>query len=251
MKNSCPHKSRPHHGLGMCKSCHRRFLERTAGEKPVNHVEEREARDAVARGKTEINRLVEQLRVANQRSLFIDEARSLRAPPKIMRMEKTSVLREMTAVVLASDWHVEEPVEAESVAYRNEYNLEIANERVQRFFKGIIWNVEHHRSSKKIAIRQLVLWLGGDLMTGYIHPELVENNLLSTTETMRWLMPRLRDGIYTLLNVLGLETIVIPCSHGNHGRTTEKTRISSGASNSYENLMYHVLKDEFRSGTDL
>ena len=35
--------------------------------------------------------------------------------------------------------------------------------------------------------------------------------------------------------------IVVPCNYGNHGRTTRKPRHSTGARNSYEWMLYHVL----------
>lgn len=209
-------------------------------------VRAREAREATLRDKQQIEGLVDQLREARARQKFLDDIVSFRAPPRILTREKTSGIRELAAVVLASDWHVEEPVDPVAVAGRNEYNLRIADLRVKRFFRSVIWNIEHHRASKRLAIRDLCLWLGGDLMTGYIHPELVESNLLSPTETIRWLLPRLRDGIATVLSELQLDHIEIPCSYGNHGRTTDKTRISTGYSNSYEWLMYHSLADEFR-----
>ncbi len=210
-------------------------------------VERQEQIEEQSRDRRQVKQLVEQLREARARQSFLDAASSFKEPPRILPREKTSKIRELTAVALASDWHVEEPVEPESVAYRNEYNLEIADKRVTRFFEGIIWNIEHHRASGRLAIRDLVLWLGGDLMTGYIHPELVESNLLSPTETVRWLIPRIRDGIHSLLERLQLDHIEIPCSFGNHGRSTDKPRISTGYANSYEWLMYHVLADEFRN----
>lgn len=222
------------------------YLSPRASEEPHPLVE-KEAREEESRDKRKIAQLVDELREAKARQAFLDSVASHKAPPKILRREKVSGVRDLTAVALASDWHVEEPVEAEAVAYRNEYNLEIADRRVEKFFRSIIWNVEHHRSSGRLAIRDLVLWLGGDLMTGYIHPELVESNLLSPTETVRWLLPRLRNGIATLVDHLGLERIVVPCSYGNHGRTTDKPRVSTGYANSYEWLMYHSLSDEFRN----
>src|SRR6185312_12666569 len=159
------------------------------------------------------------------------------------RRERTSGLREMTAVVGASDWHVEETVDPEAIAFRNKYNLEIAGQRIERFFNGIAWNIEHHRASRLIVIHDLVLWLGGDLMSGYIHEELVENNQLSPTETILWLLPRLNGGIRMLRERLDINVVVL-CSYGNHGRTTHKPRISSGPQNSYEWLMYHNLARE-------
>jgi hypothetical protein len=209
-------------------------------------VERRNAQDQAAKSRAEVESLVDQLKEAQARQSFLDAAAGYHAPPRLLPREKASGVRELAACVLASDWHVEEPVDPEAVAYRNEYNLEIASERIDRFFQGIIWNIEHHRASKRIAIRDLILWLGGDFITGYIHPELVESNQLSPTEALRWLMPRLRDGIWTLLKRLELDHFEIPCSRGNHGRTTDKTRIATGAQNSFEWLMYHTLASEFR-----
>lgn len=214
---------------------------------PPDPVEVRQKRDETTGLRRQIDDLVKRLRDANARQGFLDAAAPLHhEPPRIYTREKSSGIREMTPVVLASDWHVEEPVDGAAVAYRNEYNLEIASRRIERFFQAIIWNVEHHRASGRIAIHDLVLWLGGDMYSGYIHPELVEGNLLSPAESVVWLLPRLRDGIATLLDHLGLAHLEIPCSHGNHGRTTIKSMTSTGYANSFDYLLYHALAEGFR-----
>lgn len=223
------------------------LAEHTSDDPVAEHV----ARRADKRERSTIKDLVGRLEEARARQAFIDAAKAHKAPPRVMSRERTSGVREMTAVVLASDLHVEETVDPESVAYRNEYNLEIAARRLERLFQSVIWNVEHHRASGKIAIHDLVLWFGGDMMTGYIHEELIEGNALSPTETMLWLMPRLRDGIITLLDRLELASITIPCSYGNHGRTTAKPRIATGASNSFEWLMYHVLAERMSAESEV
>lgn len=208
---------------------------------PAEPVAAAEAKEEKTSDKAQIKQLIDRLREAEARNTFnATLSRGLKTPT-ILRREKTSGLREMTALALASDWHVEEPVVAEAVAYRNEYNLTIAKARVLRFFQGIVWNIEHQRASGKVVIRDLILWLGGDLITGYIHEELVESNELSPTQACLWLLPLLRDGIRMLLDVLGFDHIEIPCSNGNHGRTTFKTRISTGAQNSFEWMLYHNL----------
>ncbi len=225
-----------------------RHLGRTAfsylKEPPPTPVDAAEAREEKASDKRTIADLVEQLRAANERQKFLDATSKCR-PPKIISRERNSGIREMTQVVLCSDLHVEEPVLPESVGGINEYNMDIADVRLKRLFNGIRWNVEHHRSDGHIAIRDLVLWLGGDLMSGFIHDDLVQSNEASPVETSLWLMPRLRNGIHTLLNDLQLDTLTIPCSYGNHGRTTPKTRVQNGASNSYEWLFYHNLAAHF------
>lgn len=189
------------------------------------------------------NELVNLRRELARANIKLGALTSLReqAPPKIVRVEKTSRLREMTAVVLASDWHVEERVTREASLGRNTYSLAEADRRIARFFDAIIWAVEHHRASKKIKIHDLVLALLGDFMTGYIHEEGLEANALSPIETLLWLQPRLEAGIARLL-ALDLRSIVIPCSYGNHGRTTPNRRIATGAANSYEWLLYNAMK---------
>jgi hypothetical protein len=214
-----------------------------APSEPPDPVRDRDERDERHSDKRTIDRLVEQIREARARNEFLDAIRDHHSPPVIFAREHTSGIREMAAIALLSDLHVEEPVDPVAVAYRNEYNLEIAEKRLARFFQSIAWEVEHHRASGKIALRDLVLWFGGDMMSGYIHPELVESNLLSPTETMLWLIPRLVAGVRLLLDVI--ERIEIPCSYGNHGRTTDKRRVSTGADNSYEFLMYSVLAERF------
>lgn len=221
-------------------------MKKTVAQKP-NPVKAQTAKEDRAFDKRTIDDLVGQLREARARQAFIDRATKHCKPPRILRKEKSSGLREMTAVAMLSDLHVEEPVEPESVQGRNEYNLEIADVRLRRVFDSIIWNVRHHRADGNVAINELVLWLGGDLISGYIHEELVESNLLSPTETMLWLLPRIRNGIAHLLQELDLARIVVPCSYGNHGRTTPKTRIQSGYANSYEWLFYNILRNEFKA----
>jgi len=218
-------------------------------ERPEIHPIDRQvAREEESAKDRQIRQLVSELRDAHARNSFLHEiAESVRRTPvRILPRETHSGQRVMTPVVLASDWHVEEPVDPAAVAYRNKYDLEIAARRVVQFFQAAVWLVEHHRADGFLSIRDLVLWLGGDLMTGYIHAELVESNALSPTETVQWLLPRLRDGIKTLLDRLQLARLVIPCSFGNHGRTTDKPRVATGYANSYEWLMYNILASEFR-----
>jgi len=212
---------------------------------PSDPIKEQTKRDEDARKNRQIQNLVQEVKQLRARLAFVESIKEQADPPRIIPREKTG-LREMTAVVLASDWHIEETIDPASVSYRNSYNLDISSERVDRFFQAISWNVEHQRASDRISIRDMVLWLGGDLITGYIHEELVESNSLSPTEAILWLLPRLEGGIRSVVDRLDLEQLVIPCSYGNHGRTTQKTRISTGYANSYEWLMYNVLADRLR-----
>lgn len=186
--------------------------------------------------------LIGQLEEARARASFLEDI-SVPYVPKVIRWEKTSGLREGIAVALGSDWHIEEVVDPVSVAGKNAYNLEIAEKRVKKFFHYVRWLTEFYRNSHQI--RTLVLGLIGDLISGYIHPELMETNETSPSGAVLLLLQWISDGLKHLLEDGKLEKIIVVCAHGNHGRTTEKRRIKTGADNSFEWLLYNVLRAQW------
>ncbi len=149
---------------------------------------------------------------------------------------------EATAFAIGGDWHAEETVDSKTVNGLNEYNLTIASARIDKFFRAIIKLANIERAGTKIET--LVLSLLGDLMTGYIHEELQEMNGLSPTETVLWLRRHVIAGIKLLREKGEFKRIIVTCNYGNHGRTTKKSRHATGASNSYEWMMYNMLKDD-------
>lgn len=165
-------------------------------------------------------------------------------PIGVQRREGVFGLREATAVALASDWHIEELVDPETVGGVNAFDLSVAEHSARRYFEGLVWLLESH--SQAFSIRDLVLWIGGDIISNTIHEELLESNLLSPLVATRFARELFVKGIRMLLAETNLERIIIPCNYGNHGRTTPKPRISTGASNSYEVALYHQLADDFR-----
>lgn len=147
-----------------------------------------------------------------------------------------------TAIVALSDWHVEETIEPDKVNYLNEFNLDIADARIERTFQKIIYMMDIARKMAKID--ELVIWLGGDFITGYIHEELEESNALSPLEASKWVQSRIVSGL-KFLRKHARAHIIVPTSHGNHGRTTKKKRISTAAENSYEYSLYGHIADQF------
>lgn len=152
---------------------------------------------------------------------------------------------ESVAVMVASDWHVEEKVDRRTVNDLNEFNLSIAEKRIRAFFHNSIRLVEIQRNGTDIKTG--VLAMLGDFMSGYIHDELIENNELSPTQTILWLMPRIEAGIRYVIEHGGFEKLLVVCAVGNHGRTTQKQRVATGYRNSYEWMMYHILAQRFET----
>lgn len=147
---------------------------------------------------------------------------------------------EAVAVLCASDWHVEETITSASTNGLNEFNLRIAQDRIRKFFTSAVRLTEIQRGG--CDIREAILWLGGDLMSGFIHEELQETNELTPTETILWLRDQLTEGIRYLFD--HFDGIKIVANYGNHGRTTKKPRHATGYKNSYEWLLYSILSKQ-------
>lgn len=151
---------------------------------------------------------------------------------------------EGVAVVVASDWHVEEEVDPSKIeGIDNVFNLDIAEQRAKKFFANALFMVNMVRTRTKIDT--LVLALLGDFISGYIHEELEETNLLSPIKASMFAQRLLKSGIQFLLDNGDFKQIIVPCCHGNHGRSTQKMRTQSSADNSYEYWIYQQLQEYF------
>lgn len=188
--------------------------------------------------------LLRQLHEAENRALVAEALRASAKPTKPIRTKRPVNLhkRVATPVFLCSDWHVEETVQPETVNGLNEYTLDVAARRIARLGDGMLWMIDHHR--KSFEIREALVWLGGDMMTGYIHQELLEGNALSPVQVSLWLQDQIGALLAKVASIVDSVTVV--CSHGNHGRTTPKLQIATSAANSYEWLMYHQLRRTHR-----
>jgi hypothetical protein len=218
----------------------------TEKEQPLDPVARYEAGRKESQLRAEHKKLVEQVREERARNEFLSAAGKAKPIAFIDRTEKRSGMREMTATALLSDLHVEEEVPLVKALGRNEYNMDIADKRLSRFWDGCIDLVEHHRADEKAAIRDFVCWLGGDLLTGHIHEELKETTALTPTQTSLWLLPRIEAGLRKIADKLQIRKVIVPCSFGNHGRDTHKMPIAMGAEHSYEWLIYRILEDRFK-----
>jgi len=146
--------------------------------------------------------------------------------------------KDVAVVVPATDWHVEERISKEATSGKNEFNLTIAEARIKQFYAKIDELIDWQCGLAPVS----ELWhpLLGDLMSGYIHEELMESNTLSPTEACVFLQEMICSGIDFLLRRTKLP-ILIPTCVGNHGRTTPRKRIKTSYQNSYEWLLYMTL----------
>jgi hypothetical protein len=156
----------------------------------------------------------------------------------------SSRISEATAVLVASDWHVEEIVKKEAVNGLNEYSLSIAKERGTKFFSHGSRLI--HIMGKDIKITKIVLALLGDFITNDIHDEMPESNQLAPTEAVIFAKEIIISGIKFLLKEHPGVEIECVCHSGNHARTTPKCHGQFEHGHSLEYLMYNSLSEDFQ-----
>jgi hypothetical protein len=143
-----------------------------------------------------------------------------------------------TAIVVLSDWHVEETVTREQTAGANEYSLAIADRRIEELAERLATLIEHER--RLVRIDRIVVAALGDFISGHIHDELVETTMgVAPMQAMRWAAGRLRS-VIDLLASMAREVVVVT-QPGNHGRSTEKIRMSTEHRHSYEHNAYLMM----------
>ncbi len=164
-------------------------------------------------------------------------------PPQKPDKAPTRQRHAASAILVLSDWHVEEEVKPASVGGLNEYNLQIAEKRAMQAFEKCLLLLEDAR--QLATIEELVVGLLGDFISGRIHEELLETTQLAPLEATMFAADLIERGLKTLLKHSGVKQIRIPTSNGNHGRTTHKMRHATSAQNSYEYFMYKSLARRF------
>ncbi len=148
-------------------------------------------------------------------------------------------------IVLASDWHVEERVDAADVpgAY-NLYNPAIARKRSEQFAQKTVLLTNVQRGMCKIT--EMVLFLGGDFITGHLHDDNRESNWMSPVKAILLAMDLLNGVIKHLLDHGNFERITLPCCFGNHSRLTHKPRAKTAPDTSLEWMMYNLLATHWK-----
>lgn len=142
-----------------------------------------------------------------------------------------------TMVVLLSDVHCEEVVRPETVNGLNAFDLAVCEKRLVELQERFFTMLEHERQLTRIE--RVVLWFGGDWISGMIHPELAEENSLHPLAAIRWIGERMRGFLDAVAG--NAKEVIVATSCGNHGRTTEKLRTNE-ADTSYEHHLYLTMR---------
>lgn len=142
-----------------------------------------------------------------------------------------------------SDLHFDEVVKAEEINFVNEYNHEIAVQRIKHTFKTAIDLTKLYLFKPKYE--GFICALGGDMFSGNIHEELAETNDQAIMRSILDLLDLLATGIGTLADEFG--KVFVPCVVGNHGRLHKKPRYKQKIEHNYEWLLYQLLSRHFKN----
>lgn len=144
-----------------------------------------------------------------------------------------------------SDQHLEERVEKTQTAGLNEHSLEISGERHERLVHNTARLMRERERIQSVATAGL--WLGGDHITGHIHPDLVEVAECAPIRAAEIMHERLASGILYLLDELKIDKLYIPTNWGNHGRTEQgRPRIATMHDHNLEQMVFRSLARDFR-----
>ena len=223
-------------------------MKRRDPEAVVNEAVQDSAEVAVAKAKSETAawkaKHKEAVETAVSLGRRLDALLAIRSERAFRRFGKLkrSKSRGVAAIAPATDWHVEERIESAAVNGKNRFDLTEAEARIKRFYAKVLELIDWQNSLAPVV----ELWhpLLGDLLTGYIHEELMESNSLSPTEACVFLQEMISAGIDLWLRETTLPVFVPTCV-GNHGRTTPKKRIKTSYKNSYEWLLYMTLAKRY------
>lgn len=160
----------------------------------------------------------------------------LTTPPR----KKARGPRYEVPIVCFADWHCGETVSLSETNGVNEYNLDIAERRIQRLVDTTIDLCRNHHRKEYPGI---VVNLVGDFVSGALHPELAKTDELEVLPAVLWVLDRLEAAIRRFADEFG--HVFVPCVGGNHGRNTLKPEFKRYAYKNFDWLIYQLLARRF------
>ena len=152
---------------------------------------------------------------------------------------------EGTAIVQVSDGHFGKIIIPSTVNGLNEYNPDIAKERMETCANNTMKLIKKERGGTKID--NLVLILGGDFLeNSQLHHHSEMTTSLSPMEETLFARECLNKYIKTICEYGDFKKIIIGCTRGNHSRITHRMIASVDYRMNYETILYSILKDDFK-----
>ena len=177
-----------------------------------------------------------------------DELLAIKEPMELAPLLPPSAAAiESRGVTLAgwSDWHVAERIDKAKVRGLNAFSPAICRRRAIHCAESTIRL--HRHIAKSYKVDAMVLWLGGDFVTGYLHPELEQTNYMGPVEESLFAVELLTLCIGMLAAEKSIKKLRVVCQRGNHGRTTKKMQFKNDFETSHETMVYAALAGSIKA----
>lgn len=219
--------------------------ERTTPDAPdlQSKIAEQALKDEIARLRAE-NRALARASIEQDAILSIIGvmAKAETAPPAWLSETSTRSSGSLAEAPVAiwSDWHYGERVDPAAVNGYNEFNAEVAEQRIRRLVENTIHLCEHHGPGEYPGI---VINLLGDFISGGLHPDLAKTDeyaripsALRVRDLLLWALTKMADHF---------GRVFVPCTSGNHGRDTPKPEYKGYLHHNFDWLIYQLLQRHF------
>ena len=147
-------------------------------------------------------------------------------------------------LTVCSDTHYGEVVSKDETNGVNEYNKTIAKKRLQRYFNTVADLSYNHMGRAVTDYPGIILMLGGDMVGGDIHEELLATNDRTPQQAVDDMTDILASGIEFLASNFG--KVYCPSVVGNHGRNTKKMRMKQRVFTNFDWSIYANLARYFK-----
>lgn len=185
---------------------------------------------------SEVRDLTQQLAEANNLINVMGELSSTKAKP--IKINRKKGRHQVAATAFLSDTHFDEVVSLEQTGGTNEYNRAIAERRLRTFAEKTILVAKDLLSGFDVI--HLDMPMGGDMVSGNIHDELLASNEAEIMDTVDHWSEKIAEVIVTLSGEF--PSIFIPCVVGNHGRNTRKPRHKGRVRDNFDWLIYRTVQ---------
>jgi len=163
-------------------------------------------------------------------------------------IEKSSSSNEIVPVFCLSDIHIGSVIDASNVNYTNEYNIDIAKERIFQLVDDFIDMYKNKLSNYEY--RGCVCIFGGDMIENAMHGTeevndlTVVNQVIETTSILIEVVKRLTNAF---------SNIFIPSVSGNHGRLIADKYVKNNnrLDHSLEKIVYHYVGLHFKDNENV
>jgi len=171
-----------------------------------------------------------------------EKASRTRFEPRIILATEHTAASPGFPMTMWSDWHWGEVVDHDETGGLNEFNHKIALERVDRLVNGTI-NLLRNYGGRAPSYPGIYVCLGGDILSGGIHDDLVETNWAPAVGQAFEAHAVIAGGILRMADEFG--QVHVPCVVGNHGRNAKKPRAKLRIRENSEYYLYKALERHF------